>query len=85
MIKSGLRHMMNNYGCITVFLDRIETANNKIYSFHIPEVSCISKGKDHKKKEFGYKCGFVITENRGILLGSMAFEGNPYDGHALEP
>jgi len=60
-------------------------SHNKIYSFHAPEVSCISKGKDHKKYEFGNKSGFVVTKNSGIILGAMAFEGNPYDGHTLEP
>ena len=28
---------------------------NKIYSLYEPEVSCISKGKAHKKYEFGAK------------------------------
>jgi len=60
-------------------------SHNKIYSFHAPEVSCISKGKDHKKYEFGNKSGFVVTKNSGIILGAIAFEGNPYDGHTLEP
>lgn len=60
-------------------------STGKIYSFHAPEVSCISKGKDHKKYEFGNKSGFVITKNSGIILGAMAFEGNPYDGHTLLP
>ncbi len=60
-------------------------SHNKIYSFHAPEVSCISKGKDHKKYEFGNKSSFVVTKNSGIIVGAMAFEGNPYDGHTLEP
>jgi IS5 family transposase len=60
-------------------------SKDKIYSFHAPEVSCISKGKDHKKYEFGNKSGFVVTKNSGIIIGAMAFEGNPYDGHTLEP
>ena len=60
-------------------------SHNKIYSFHAPEVSCISKGKDHKNYEFGNKSGFVLTKNSGIILGAMAFEGNPYDGHTLLP
>src|SRR4030042_5310195 len=58
---------------------------NKIYSFHAPEVKCISKGKEHKRYEFGNKSGFVITKTSGIILGAMAFEGNPYDGHTLGP
>ncbi|MBE0668616.1 MAG: IS5 family transposase, partial [Bacteroidales bacterium] len=60
-------------------------SKDKIYSFHAPEVSCISKGKEHKKYEFGNKSGFVITKNSGIIIGAMAFEGNPYDGHTLLP
>ena len=60
-------------------------SKDKIYSFHAPEVSCISKGKEHKKYEFGNKSGFVITKNSGIIIGAMAFEDNPYDGHTLGP
>ena len=58
---------------------------NKIYSFHAPEVKCISKGKEHKKYEFGNKSSFVITKKSGIVVGAMAFEDNIYDGHTLEP
>jgi IS5 family transposase len=58
---------------------------NKIYSFHSPEVKCISKGKEHKKYEFGNKSSFVLTKKSGIVIGAMAFEENIYDGHAIEP
>ena len=58
---------------------------NKIYSLHEPEVKCISKGKEHKKYEFGNKSSFVITKKSGIVVGAMAFEENVYDGHAIEP
>ena len=60
-------------------------SNNKLYSFHEPHVHCISKGKDHKKYEFGNKSGLVLTKTTGIIVGALAFEGNPYDGHTLEP
>jgi len=60
-------------------------SKDKLYSFHAPEVSCISKGKEHKKYEFGNKSGIVLTKNSGIIVGAMAFEGNPYDGHTLVP
>jgi len=60
-------------------------SKNKLYSFHEPNVSCISKGKDHKRYEFGNKSGIVLTRNSGIIVGAKAFEGNPYDGHTLEP
>ena len=58
---------------------------NKIYSFHAPEVKCISKGKEHKKYEFGNKSSFVLTKKSGIVIGAMAFEENIYDGNAIEP
>jgi IS5 family transposase len=58
---------------------------NKIYSFHAPEVKCISKGKEHKKYEFGNKSSFAITKKSGIVVVAMAFEENIYDGHAIEP
>ena len=31
------------------------------------------------------KSGFVITKKSGIIIGAMAFESNPYDGHTLLP
>jgi IS5 family transposase len=57
---------------------------NKIYSIHEPEVSCIAKGKEAKKFEFGNKSGIVLTKTSKIVVGALAFEGNPYDGHTLE-
>jgi len=57
---------------------------NKIYSLHEPEVRCLAKGKEAKKFEFGNKSGFVVTKTSKIVVGALAFEGNPYDGHTLE-
>ena len=59
-------------------------SKNKIYSLHEPHVECISKGKDHKKYEFGCKVSLVITHKEGLALGTVALHGNPYDGHTLE-
>jgi IS5 family transposase len=47
--------------------------NNKIYSFHAPEVKCSSKGKEHKRYEFGNKSCFAITKNSGIVVGGHGF------------
>lgn len=57
---------------------------NKVYSIHEPEVSCIAKGKEAKKFEFGNKSGIVLTKTSKIVVGAIAFENNPYDGHTLE-
>lgn len=59
--------------------------SNKIYSLHEPAVSCIAKGKEAKKFEFGNKTGIVLSKKNGIILSAIAFENNPYDGHTLEP
>jgi IS5 family transposase len=56
---------------------------NKLYSLHAPEVECISKGKAHKRYEFGCKVGFVSSSSGNWVLGIQAFHGNPYDGHTL--
>ena len=58
---------------------------NKIYSFHAPEVKCISKRKENKKYEFSNKSCFALTKKSGIVVGALAFEENIYDGHAIEP
>ena len=54
----------------------------KVYSLHEPEVECISKGKEHKKYEFGNKSAIAKTGS-GLIVSAIAFQGNPYDGHTL--
>ena len=56
---------------------------NKIYSLHEPKVYCMSKGKAHKRFEFGSKVSIVLTKNNGIAVGAYNFEENIYDGHTL--
>jgi IS5 family transposase len=58
-------------------------SKDKIYSLHEPDVCCISKGKEHKKYEFGNKASFVKTDT-DVIVGAMGFR-NEYDGHTLEP
>ena len=50
---------------------------------HEPQVDCISKGKIHKKYEFGTKVSVGVTHKEGFVLLNEAFHGNPYDGHTL--
>ncbi len=56
----------------------------KPYSVHAPEVECISKGKAHKRYEFGCKVALAVTSKGGWVLAARALEGNPYDGHTLQ-
>jgi len=65
-------------------LAQTKDSKNKIYSLHEPHVECISKGKAHKKYEFGCKASLVMTHKEGLALEAVAFHGNPYDGHTLQ-
>ena len=56
---------------------------NKIYSLHEPEVCCVSKGKEHKKYEFGAKAAIVMTKTNCIIVGAKGFR-NEYDGDTLK-
>jgi IS5 family transposase len=58
--------------------------SNKLYSLWAPETECISKGKSHKKYEFGCKVSFVTTSKSNWIIGVQALHGNPYDGHTLQ-
>ena len=62
---------------------RSKKSKNKLYSLRYPEVECISKGKYHKKYEFGNKVGVVMTLTKNFLLGIVSFSGNPHDSKTL--
>lgn len=57
---------------------------NKLYSLHAPEVECISKGKAHKKYEFGCKVSVATTSRDNWIIGIEALHSNPFDGHTLK-
>jgi len=59
-------------------------SKHKLYSIHEPDVECISKGKAHKRYEFGNKVGMVTTSKKNWIVGIKAFHNNPYDGHTLK-
>ena len=57
--------------------------NNKIYSFHEPEVRCISKGKENKNYEFGNKVS-IIRNAGGVIIGAKSFRSNEYAVHTID-
>ena len=57
---------------------------NKVYSLHEPGVLCISKGKEHKKYEFGAKAAIAMTKTNCIIVGAKSFTNNVYDGDTLK-
>lgn len=63
-------------------LSQTKKSKNKIYSLHEPDVECISKGKEHKKYEFGNKVS-IIRSWGGVILGAKSFR-KEYDGHTID-
>lgn len=64
------------------FVNGEKIDGHKIYSLHEPDVLYISKGKEHKKYEFGNKVSFVRLWN-GLIVGALSFR-NEYDGHTID-
>jgi len=75
----------NKFSIFTRVLTQNKNSKNKVYSLHQPQVSCIAKGKEHKKYEFGNKVSIAKTRKSGIIIGVMSFTGNPFDGDTLSP
>ena len=77
-------------GTLAMYLERSKRllsqerhSSHKLYSIDAPEVECISKGKAHKRYEFGCKVAVAATTWGNWVLTSRAMHGNPYDGHTL--
>jgi IS5 family transposase len=75
---------------LAALLDRAERIRqqqphdtHKLYSLHEPEVQCISKGKAHKRYEFGQKVAIATTNRGNWTVAAKLLPGNPYDGHTL--
>lgn len=57
--------------------------SNKIYSLHEPNVKCYSKGKDHKKFEFGSKASIIVDQDTGVILGAINFTETLHDSKTI--
>lgn len=57
--------------------------SNKIYSLHEPDVKCYSKGKEHKKFEFGSKASILIDQSTGIIMGAINFTQTLHDSKTI--
>jgi len=58
-----------------------------LYSWHVTEVECISKGKARAPYEFGCKVSLATNlhpaKGGHFILHAQALHENPYDGHTL--
>lgn len=66
-------------------LQQKRSDRNKIYSLHEPEVKCYTKGKEHKRFEFGSKASILVTQNSGVIVGALNFNENIHDSKTLAP
>ena len=57
--------------------------SNKIYSIHEPHVKCYSKGKEHKRYEFGSKVSILVTQKTGVIVGALNFNSTEHDSRTL--
>lgn len=90
LIRDIRRHTTDMDESLATMLDRADRIRNqlprdakKLYSLHEPDVQCISKGKAHKRYEFGQKIAVATTNRSNWIVASRLCEGNPYDGHTL--
>lgn len=59
------------------------TDSNKVYSLHEPHVKCYTKGKEHKKFEFGSKVSILVTQKTGVIVGAINFNDTLHDSKTL--
>ena len=94
VVRDIERQIADNPVCQRVFADELAMAKrllaqekhskDKLYSLHAPEVECISKGKAHKRYEFGVKVSISSTNKSNFIVGGQSLPGSPYDGHTLQ-
>ena len=58
--------------------------SNKVLSLHETHVYAITKGKDHKKYEYGTKASIVATKDSGVIVGVSSHSKNEHDSKTLE-
>jgi IS5 family transposase len=66
-------------------LQQKKSDSNKIYSLHEPHTQCMTKGKEHKKYEFGSKVSIITTKTTGVIIGALNIEKNVHDSKTLQP
>jgi len=90
LIRDIRRKVSDPDGALATLLARADRVRqqqphdtHKLYSLHEPEVQCISKGKAHKRYEFGQKVAVASTNRGNWMVAARMMPDNPYDGHTL--
>lgn len=61
------------FSFIRILLSKRRDSKKKLNSLHTPEVNCISKGKSHRRYEFGCKVGLVSAVKERFYCWSTCF------------
>lgn len=78
--SQSIKNQLDTYDKV---LSQKRIDKDKIYSLHEPHVKCYTKGKEHKKFEFGSKASILITQNTGVIVGALSFNENIHDSKTL--
>ncbi len=73
-------NQLNTYQKI---INQSRSDKDKIYSLHETAVKCYTKGKEHKKFEFGSKAAILVTQSTGVIVGAVSFNENIHDSKTL--
>lgn len=79
---------LKNYQETFDLFDRVRNQQikdkNKVLSLHENHVYAITKGKEHKKYEYGVKASVVTTKKSGVIVGATCHESNEHDSKTLD-
>ena len=78
-----LQHYSTDLSLYQKVLDQKKSDTNKTYSIHEPHVKCYTKGKQHKRFEFGSKVSILLTQGKGVIVGALNFNSTEHDSKTL--
>lgn len=81
--SGNLQHYLNDLALYHKILSQKKGDSNKTYSIHEPHVKCYTKGKQHKRFEFGSKVSILVTQKRGVIVGALNFNSTEHDSKTL--
>jgi transposase, IS5 family len=78
-----LAHYQSDLMLFNKVLSQKKSDSNKTYSLHEAQVKCYTKGKEHKKFEFGSKVSILVTQSTGVIVGALNFNSTEHDSKTL--
>ena len=83
LTSNNLQYYANDLALYHKILSQKKGDSNKTYSLHEPHVKCYTKGKQHKRFEFGSKVSILVTQKRGVIVGALNFNSTEHDSKTL--